>query len=46
MIKRMNAWYAENRSARGLPPREEKKEPAKEAPKGGAMKAGAEKAGN
>lgn len=49
VIKRMNKWYAENRSARGLPARatgEEKKEAAKETPKGAEMKGGAEKAGS
>ncbi len=42
VIKRMNTWYAENRSVRGLPPREEKKETAKETPKGAQMKGSAE----
>jgi Skp family chaperone for outer membrane proteins len=48
VISKMNKWYTDNKSARGLPERaggEEKKEPVKETPKGAEMKAG-EKSGN
>ncbi|HEX5136096.1 MAG TPA: OmpH family outer membrane protein [Planctomycetota bacterium] len=45
VIKRMNQWYKENKNTAGLPERGEKKEPAKEDPKGAEMKGGAEKAG-
>jgi Skp family chaperone for outer membrane proteins len=49
VIKRMNKWYGENKSARGVPERttgEEKKEPVKETPKGAEMKGSSEKAGS